>query len=1810
MPKKIKYGQSRHPRKKNHAEKLRGRLLAGATVASAVFLSAVPAWADISTTALPTGASVVSGAAAVSQSGSSMQVTQTTDRAIINWSSFDIGSNASVNFAQPSSSSVALNRVLSAAPSTINGKLTANGQVWLINPAGVVFGAGANVNVGGLVASTMDIADEDFKSGKAAFSRGSSTGSIVNKGSITVADKGLVALLAPEVVNEGVITARLGTIVLAAGEKVVLGLDSSNGLVAVQVDPAQVKTLVQNKQMVIAESGRVVMSAKAASTLLGSVIKNEGTVEASSISNKGGEIILDGADDITNTGSVLASGTEGGSVKIAASSTGSASVGGVVSAAGSAGQGGAITVTGDKVAAKDHAKLDATGATGGGVIQVGGSWKASDSSIQEATKTTVAASAVLDASAKDKGNGGVIVVRSDITKDQSVTRAFGTFVANGGMNGGNGGKIETSGHFLDVTGAQGSASSPKGTAGLWLFDPYTVEIVDGGSTSASSSTSATGATTISTSSITSLLNGGTDVTITTGTSYGDMGDIVVNGTLSSLTSSRTLTLQASDSITINTAISSSGAFNLNLYADIDHNGTGVILLYNSLTTNGGSIKFGDGTTATINGVSTRVGGDVYVGYVGNNSGNTNATTISTGGGNLTVNGQMIVANPNGISISTSGGNVTFAGMLDSGNTYSLVSSGSIDWSTALTQASNCTIDHSVCGGRVGDSYLATVTSRLEGAVVTMATYYNNAYQAVWLGGQRLVGSSNTTNNAYWRWVAGPEGLVYQSGGYGQVFFAQNGSNSSNGSGGSAYNGSYVNWNSGEPNNSGGANLSVAGESAMQTLGSSGMWNDLPQSGNNLNYYVKETNLSSSPISVNAGAGTVVFGGKVGSNKVLSNLSVTANTIAINGGSMATDGAQTYTGNVTLGSASTTITTNNADFTLGNGYSMTNATGAAATLSIQPSGNITLGTGSSISSSSGTLGVNLVVGSNKSISLGNSSSVSSNGGAITLQGGTVSTAASSTISSNGGVITLQADTITANASSGFSGGGTGQLIVKSLTSGRTVGVGSSATGNLSLSDTFLGTISSSSFALVTFGDSAAGDLNIAGNLTFGNTTKLLTLGNIVLGDNSALNFGSKSLILALAGGSSSSATESSGTVITAGGLLLSGANSTFTLNSGTHHVATLAGNAKIISFINADSLEIGTVNSNYGLTMSGNATIQTTGATSDIAMTQRISSTSGNVVLAAGRNFTNSYGSGAFNLTGFGSNYYVYSANPAATTEGVTVSNKHYNQNYTGTIPTYASSSGSWFFYSIAPTITVNPGLTSISYGTSDPTISGSYSGFIDGDTSSVITGAGSFSIASATLSGAGYRSAGSYALSTTGLGTLANNLGYSFAIGSDSGTLTVTPKDITVSSVTIDNKVYDGSTTASLLSGVLSGVLSGDTVSVSGSADFSDKDVGAGKNVTASGFALSGSGSSNYHVTTTSKATTASITRATLAYAADPVTIYTGFSIPVLTGSITGFKGSDTQANATSGTAVWSTSLSDTNVSGSYAVNGSGLSATNYVFAQAAGNASALTVAAQPKSPPVLTESSEASEKQIQAVSPSTSGTTTGTTPTVVANPGSVNTGSNAHPATGDVSLAPTSAAPAGTTSGPTTGASTGLVLSNTSGGETTTLIIGEGTSVRTTSGGSGTLGAGQATSSTAPAATGSTSTDQASPSGTPAVAPSSARQSGGRATGITIEVLPAASTSGARQVTASVGASSSFSFSLETSSVQKDVGDVKGFLSVARLADGSPLPSWLSYDKESHSFTAAKVPEGGLPVSVRISLIDRLDGTAPARQLELTISR
>lgn len=266
---------------------------------------------------LPTGGSVVQGSASIGQNGNAMTVQQGSGKAIINWGSFNIGKDASVQFQQHQNTDIALNRVIGSDGSQILGQLTANGQVWLVNPNGIVFGQGARVNVGGLVASTLNITDQDFRDGNYRFSRnlqGSGVvGGISNQGQITARDGGSIALLAPTVSNDGVLRAQLGTVAMAAGDRVTLSA-GANGLLQVEVDPSTIGTLVENKQLIVADGGQVIMTGKAADALSASVVSNTGTVQARTLQHKEGRILLlaDMAHGTARIGGTLDASAPGG----------------------------------------------------------------------------------------------------------------------------------------------------------------------------------------------------------------------------------------------------------------------------------------------------------------------------------------------------------------------------------------------------------------------------------------------------------------------------------------------------------------------------------------------------------------------------------------------------------------------------------------------------------------------------------------------------------------------------------------------------------------------------------------------------------------------------------------------------------------------------------------------------------------------------------------------------------------------------------------------------------------------------------------------------------------------------------------------------------------------------------------------------------------------------------------------------------------------------------------------------------------------------------------------------------------------------------------------------------------------------------------------------------------------------------------------------------------------------------------------------------------------------------------------------------
>ena len=219
-------------------------------------------------TQLPTGGQLVAGQASIAQSGAVMNINQSSNRAALNWQTFNVGSAAQVNFNQPSSSSVTLNSVLDSNPSQIFGRITAPGQVFLTNPNGMYFAPGASVNVGGLVATTNTISTSDFMAGNTRFGtplpqagEGQGRGAIINDGTLTASLGGYIALLAPQVRNNGVIIAQMGTVALAAGEAYSLQFDGNNTLANIIVTPATIQTLVENGNAVHAPGGLIILSA-------------------------------------------------------------------------------------------------------------------------------------------------------------------------------------------------------------------------------------------------------------------------------------------------------------------------------------------------------------------------------------------------------------------------------------------------------------------------------------------------------------------------------------------------------------------------------------------------------------------------------------------------------------------------------------------------------------------------------------------------------------------------------------------------------------------------------------------------------------------------------------------------------------------------------------------------------------------------------------------------------------------------------------------------------------------------------------------------------------------------------------------------------------------------------------------------------------------------------------------------------------------------------------------------------------------------------------------------------------------------------------------------------------------------------------------------------------------------------------------------------------------------------------------------------------------------------------------------------------
>ena len=266
--------------------KTRLRIISILTAAALLF--STTAWA------LPQGASVVSGTSTVTKPDSqTMRVTQTSDKSIINWQGYSIGPSEKVQYVQPSSSSISLNRVVGQDLSLLYGQLNANGQVLVINPNGLLIGSGAKINTGSFLGSTLNIGDDDFLKGTYKFRQQGAVASIKNLGSITSQAGGYVALISPTITNEGSITSDLGKTWPMTGSEITLTF-KDNDLFSYTIDKeaAEAALGITNKGTITANGGEVILSAKVASNLMKTVVNNEGVIEAKTIGAKDGKIYL------------------------------------------------------------------------------------------------------------------------------------------------------------------------------------------------------------------------------------------------------------------------------------------------------------------------------------------------------------------------------------------------------------------------------------------------------------------------------------------------------------------------------------------------------------------------------------------------------------------------------------------------------------------------------------------------------------------------------------------------------------------------------------------------------------------------------------------------------------------------------------------------------------------------------------------------------------------------------------------------------------------------------------------------------------------------------------------------------------------------------------------------------------------------------------------------------------------------------------------------------------------------------------------------------------------------------------------------------------------------------------------------------------------------------------------------------------------------------------------------------------------------------------------------------------------------------
>ncbi|WP_144417563.1 beta strand repeat-containing protein, partial [Janthinobacterium sp. KBS0711] len=492
---------------------------------------------------------VVNGQATFNQQGNIFSITNTPNT-IINWQSFSIHAGEITRFIQQNGNSAVLNRITGQDPSKILGSLESNGKVFLINPNGIVFGQGAKVDVNGLVASSLGMTNEDFLAGKRQFTAGGVAGGVGNAGTINAGKGGQVLLIAPNVENTGIITAPNGEVILAAGRSVQLA-DPGNPQLRVLVSAPSDQAL--NLGQIIAQGGSIGMA--------GALVSQRGVLNANSaVVGDNGRIVLKAS------GKAL---LEAGSV---------------TSATGATGKGGDIQVLGEQVGLLSNAKVDASGATGGGTVLLGGDYQGKNAAVQNARQVLVGKDASVTADAVNSGNGGKVIAWGDES-----AQVHGSISARGGAQGGDGGFVETSGHYLAVDGIRVNTSAARGKRGNWLLDPYDITVIAGSDGQLGDVDQFADAPSTGNASIGADLISGASSNVTLQATH----RINFNSAINIMQQGVGLTAQAGETINVNASISTNGGAVRLLANDASSGSVGAVGSHVNLaapiTSNGGSV---------------------------------------------------------------------------------------------------------------------------------------------------------------------------------------------------------------------------------------------------------------------------------------------------------------------------------------------------------------------------------------------------------------------------------------------------------------------------------------------------------------------------------------------------------------------------------------------------------------------------------------------------------------------------------------------------------------------------------------------------------------------------------------------------------------------------------------------------------------------------------------------------------------------------------------------------------------------------------------------------------------------------------------------------------------------------------------------------------------------------------------------------------------------------------------------------------------------------------------------------------------------